>query len=190
MSCKGWADQMMQLYVTHFESAFRILHVPSFRQEYEEFWKNPEQSSMALQFKIKLVIAIGSSLYRDTADTDNVRWSSCQWVHEAQTWVSGPVEKDRISLAGLQIQCLLILARQVLSIGADLVWIAVGTLVRTAMHMGLHRDPTHFRTMTVLYVAHQRDYIIHDKKSFTSMNLSRKAQEINPGAKLLEFFLL
>lgn len=163
-SRKDWAGQMAQLYVTRFESAFRILHIPSFWAEYEEFWKNPEQASMALQFKIKLVIAIGSSLYRDTADADNVRWSSCRWIREAQTWVSGPVKKDRISLNGLQVQCLLILARQFLSIGGDLVWIAVGTLVRTAMHMGLHRDPTHFPAMTVLYVALQRDHITHSGK--------------------------
>lgn len=164
MSRKGWADQMAQLYVTRFESVFRILHIPSFWAEYEIFWKNPEQASMALQSKVKLVIAIGSSLYRDTADADNVRWSTCRWVHEAQAWVSGPVNKDRINLNGLQVQCLLILARQVLSIGGDLVWIAVGTLVRTAMHMGLHRDPTHFRAMTVLYVALQTVYTTHSGK--------------------------
>ncbi|EHK42402.1 hypothetical protein TRIATDRAFT_319844 [Trichoderma atroviride IMI 206040] len=147
---KGWADQMAQLYVTRFESAFRILHIPSFWAEYDEFWKNPEEAPMALQCKVKLVIAIGSSLFRDATDADNIRRSLSPWVHEAQTWVSGPVKKDRISLSGLQVQCLLILARQVLCIGADLVWIAVGTLLRTAMHMGLHRDPSRFKTMTVL----------------------------------------
>jgi hypothetical protein len=149
---------MAQLYVTRFESAFRILHIPSFWAEYDEFWKNPEQSSMALQCKVKLVIAIGSSLFQDSAHVDNVRWSSCQLAHEAQTWVSSPIKKDRISLSGLQVQCLLILARQVWSVGADLVWIAIGTLTRTAMHMGLHRDPTRFKTMTVLYVALQSDH--------------------------------
>lgn len=159
LSRKGWADQMAQLYFTRFESAFRILHAPSFWAEYDEFWKSPKDSSMALQCKVKLVIAIGSSVYRDAADVDSVRWNSSRWVHEVQTWVSGPIRKDRISLSGLQVQCLLILARQVLSIGADLLWIAVGTLIRTAMHMGLHRDPTHFRTMTVLYVALHRDHI-------------------------------
>lgn len=156
LSRKGWADQMAQLYFTRFESAFRILHVPSFWAEYEELWKSPEDSSISLQCKVKLVIAIGSSLYRDAADVDSVRWSSSRWVHEAQTWVSGPVRKDRVSLNGLQVQCLLILARQVLSVGADLLWIAVGTLIRTAMHMGLHRDPTQFGTMTILQAETRR----------------------------------
>ncbi|CAM1509693.1 Fc.00g000280.m01.CDS01 [Cosmosporella sp. VM-42] len=79
------------------------------------------------------------------------RLKSSQWVHAAQSWASGPMGKDRISLSGLQVQCLLILARQVLSIGGDLVWIAVGTLIRTAMHMGLHRDPQRLAGITLLH---------------------------------------
>lgn len=147
---RGFADRMARLYVSHFESAFRILHVPSFWTEYEQYWRSPEQASAVIQFKVKLVIAIGSSLYRDNPDVDMVRRRSSQWVHETQSWISAPMEKNRISLDGLQIQCLLILARQVLSISGDLVWIAVGTLLRTAMQMGLHRDPRHFGRMNIL----------------------------------------
>ena len=147
---QDFADRMAKLYVSHFESAFRILHVPSFWAEYEQYWRNPAEASSALQFKIKLVIAIGSSLYRDAPDVDMVHLRSSQWVHAAQSWVSAPMEKDRISLSGLQVQCLLILARQVISISGDLIWIAIGTLARTAMHMGLHRDPQHFAGMSLL----------------------------------------
>lgn len=141
---------MAHLYVSRFESAFRILHIPSFWTEYEQYWNSPQEASSVLQFKITLVIAIGSSIYRDTLDADMVRWRSSQWVHEAQSWISAPMEKNRISIDGLQIQCLLILARQALSISGDLVWIAVGTLARTAMQMGLHRDPRHFGRMNIL----------------------------------------
>lgn len=141
---------MARLYVSHFESVFRVLHVPSFWSEYEQYWRSLPEEHGALQYKIKLVIAIGSSLYRDTPDTDMVRRKSCQWIHEAQSWISAPMEKDRLSLDGLQIQCLLILARQVLSTSGDLVWISIGTLVRTAMQMGLHRDPRQFGGMSIL----------------------------------------
>ncbi|CRG85604.1 putative transcriptional regulatory protein C417,09c [Talaromyces islandicus] len=147
---RGFADQMARLYITHFESAFRILHVPSFWTEYEQYWRSPKEATSILQFKIKLVVAIGSSLYRDAPDADTVRWRSSQWVYETQSWISAPMEKSRICLDGLQIQCLLILARQVLSISGDLLWIAVGTLARTAMQMGLHRDPRHFEGMNIL----------------------------------------
>lgn len=147
---KDFADRMSHLYVTRFESTFRILHMPSFWKEYELYWTNREETSPAVQFKIKLVVAIGSSLYRNCSDSDNVRSASCELVHTAHNWISAPMEKDRLSLDGVQIQCLLVLVRQVLSVGGDLIWIALGVLVRTAMQMGLHRDPKHFTGMTIL----------------------------------------
>ena len=147
---REFADRMVQLYVSRFESVFRNLHVPSFWTEYEQYWRNPIEASSAVQFQIKLVIAIGSGLHRDSPDTDMVRLRSSQWVHAAQAWVSGPMEKDRLSISGIQVSCLLILARQVLSISADLVWLAVGTLSRMAIHIGLHRDPERFAKMSLL----------------------------------------
>ncbi|PNP59968.1 hypothetical protein FNYG_14705 [Fusarium nygamai] len=56
---------------------------------------------------------------------------------------------------GLQIMCLLHLARQTAGFGADLVWISSGTLFRTAMYMGLHRDPMHLPKVPV-FEAEQR----------------------------------
>jgi Fungal specific transcription factor domain len=147
---KELADQMTQLYISHFESAFRILHVPSFRSEYDEYWRDPLQASDTLRLKVHLVIAIGSSICEPTNKTDPLRHEALRWVHFAQNWVSGPLEKSRINISGLQIQCLLILARQALYIGGDLVWVSMGTVVRTAVQMGLHRDPKNFKNMTML----------------------------------------
>jgi len=53
------------------------------------------------------------------------------------------MEKDRLSISGLQVQLSLILVRQTLSISGDLIWIAMGTVIRTAIQLGLHRDPKH-----------------------------------------------
>jgi hypothetical protein len=148
------ADVMTGLYLSRFESAFRILHVPSFGVEYETYWSNPAAAaatSAALQLKVQLVIAIGSSVYRGGGEEEaNFRSLAAQWVYAAQTWLAGPLEKDRLTISGLQVFCLLILARQILSVGGDLIWISMGTLHRTAMQMGLHRDPKHFPKMSVL----------------------------------------
>ena len=141
---------MTQLYISRFESAFRILHIPSFQTEYEKYWTNPAEAAGALKFKVQLVVAIGSSLYREPFNAAIIRSAASEWVHAAQNWLSGPMEKDRLSISGLQVQCLLILARQCLSVSGDLIWIAMGTVVRTAMQLGLHRDPKHFRKLTVL----------------------------------------
>lgn len=146
---KMFADTMARLYISRFESVFRILHIPSFWTEYESYWANPAHVADAIRFKVQLVIAIGCSIFHET-DKDQMQSAPCQWVYAAQAWLSAPLEKNRIGISGLQVQCLLILARQCLSISGDLIWVGMGTLVRIAMQMGLHRDPNHFDDIGVL----------------------------------------
>lgn len=89
------------------------------------------------------MVGIGSSLYDHgdgAAALRNVDLVQ-QWIYAAQTWLSGPLEKDRLDISGLQIFCLTILARRIFSVGDDLTWISVGSLVHSAMQIGLHRDP-------------------------------------------------
>lgn len=142
---------MVNLYFRSFESTHRILHVPTFWSEYQRYWADPERGTATdLRLKILLVIAIGSSL-SEYGDTDaGFRSMVHQWIYTAQAWLSGPLEKNRLNITGLQIHCLTILARQTFSIGADLVWMSMGSLVHRAMQMGLHRDPKHLPEMSVL----------------------------------------
>lgn len=142
------ADKMVAAYFQSFESTHRILHMPSFMKEYWVFWDHPDSVATDVRFKILLVIAIGSSLHENT-DT-GLRDMIYQWVHAAQTWLSGPLKKDRLEISGLQVYCLTIIARQVFCIGGDLVWMSMGSLVHRAMQMGLHRDPKHIPAMPVL----------------------------------------
>lgn len=141
---------MASLYFESFESAHRILHAPSFWQQYHQYWATPEEVATDARLTIFLVITIGSSLsehYRvDSALARQVH----RWVYASQSWLSGPLEKNQLSISGLQVYCLTILARQVLAIGGDLVWISAGSLLHQAMQMGLHRDPTHLPKMSLL----------------------------------------
>lgn len=148
----GFVNQMTDLYVSRFESAFRILHIPTFRRRFEQYWTNPTGTPEVAQMQLELVIAIGTSLQSKAMKQGEVYTAAIQSLYAAQQWLSGPIEKDRLSIDALQLQCLLIVARQTLSFGSDLIWVAVGTLVRTAMQMGLHRDPKHYRKMDTLLV--------------------------------------
>ncbi|KAF7596503.1 hypothetical protein BBP40_001375 [Aspergillus hancockii] len=146
------ADAMASLYVASFESTLRILHVPTFWFEYRKYWENPDGAAPSLRLKVLLVIGIGSSLYDHgdrTAALRNIDLVQ-QWIYAAQTWLSGPLEKDRLDISGLQIFCLIILARQIFSIGGDTIWISTGSLVHSAMQIGLHRDPKHLPAVSVL----------------------------------------
>ncbi len=144
------AEQMGQVYFARFESAFRILHVPTYWLEFNQFYDGHEMDSLTTLLKIRLVTAIGLGLQPEYESSHQARATASQEVFFAQSWISGLVEKDRLSVDGIQIQCLLILARQTLAIGGDLIWISVGTLQRSAMQMGLHRDPKHFPEMPFL----------------------------------------
>ncbi|EXJ57851.1 uncharacterized protein A1O5_12409 [Cladophialophora psammophila CBS 110553] len=148
------ATKLTQLYVSHFESTFRILHVPTFWKEFERFWASSAEISRAIFLQIQLVPAIGSSIFLESSQDDPIPTRSLvyQWVQSAYNWLSGPTEKGRLSIDGLQVQCLLVLARQVLAIGADLLYITMGHVIRMAIQMGLHRDPRHFHKMTPLQV--------------------------------------
>lgn len=138
-------DAMVNLYFAAFESAHRILHVPSFWEDYRRFWDGPEGVASDLRLKVLLVMSIGSSLYdHGCADASIINTELAhQCIYEAETWLGGPLEKDRIGITGLQIQCLTILARQIFSIGGDTVWVTMGSLMHAAMQLGLNRDPKH-----------------------------------------------
>lgn len=138
------ADNMVKLYLESFEPAMRILHKPSFWTEYRKVVENPETAKADSLLKVLLVVGLGSSLTPDPA----FRIRAQQWLHAAQIWLSGPLEKDRLSISGIQIYCLTLLGRQVFAIGGDLVWTSTGSLINRAMQMGLHRDPKYLPPMS------------------------------------------
>lgn len=139
------ADELVESYLRTFEGVFRILHVPSFRAEYERYWQNPSAASDCFTIQLQLVVALGA-IFHD--ETFSLRARATQWVYEAQLWLMLPPEKSRMTIAGIQIMCLLTLARSACSVGQDLIWITTGGLVRKAMYMGMHRDPKDLADMT------------------------------------------
>lgn len=147
------ADALVDIYLRNFEGVLRILHVPTFRAEYERYWaaeggerttpsssSNYGSSSQPDSFiiQLQLVMAIGSAVQDDTF---SLRALASQWFHEAQLWLMLPPEKSRLTVAGIQVLCLVTLARSVCSVGAEFAWITSGELIRKAMYMGLHLDP-------------------------------------------------
>lgn len=144
---KDIADKLVNAYLRTFEKVYRILHVPSFRGAYDRFWDLGERTDEVFIIKLQLCLAIGACFYDETF---SLRTFAMQWIHEAQLWLAAPVsEKSNMTISGLQIRCLLHLARETTGVNADLVWISSGALLRTAMYMGLHRDPANLPPMSV-----------------------------------------
>lgn len=139
LPAKNLSDELVDSYLDTTETLYRVLHIPSFRRDYESLWLlGPETvPDRAFLVQLKLVLAIGATTYDDTF---SLRSSAMTWVYEAQTYLSEPGTKSRLDLQSLQISILLLLAQEAVGVEGHALWIAAGALVRTAMHMGLHRD--------------------------------------------------
>lgn len=149
MPVRSVADELVGHYLRTHESTHRILHIPSFKKEYEQYWASPQSASTVSLIKIILVMAIGT-VFHQGSDFDIHRTQAVQWVYTAQSWLASPREKSRLHTASLQVECLLLLARSIYNIGADILWNHTGSVLRTAISMGFHRDPKNFKQYSIL----------------------------------------
>ncbi|KAI4650345.1 hypothetical protein J4E93_002701 [Alternaria ventricosa] len=144
---KQVCDELFAIYLRTTETIYRVLHVPSFQRVYNDIWTANSEPNMAFIMMLKLVLAIGAMLYDDKV---SMRADAVRWVFEAQTWLSSPVFKSKLGIQYLQISILLLLARELVDVGSELVWISAGTVYRTAVYIGLHKDPSQLPGMTTL----------------------------------------
>ncbi|KAM7210438.1 hypothetical protein V8F06_014174 [Rhypophila decipiens] len=135
---EGTACRLVEAYFRTFESVYRILHGPSFWREYRTYWNNAAAADPVFVLQFQLCMAIGSCFQDDVV---TLRPVATRWIYEAQVWLVSPSVKARMNIGYLQVMCLLHLAKEACGVGGDLGWISAGGLVRTAMFMGLHRDP-------------------------------------------------
>lgn len=101
--------------------------------------------------KLVLVLAIGAP-FLPTSTSDpirhyEIRKQAQQWITVAQWWLTS--EKSAQSLQGLQISCLVLIARQINGLGTSPTFSAA-TVLSMAMQMGLHRDARNPGNLSVL----------------------------------------
>lgn len=152
---KAVCDELVQCYLRTFEGVFRVLHIPTFLREYEDYWTSTNPPKPSRLLKMLLVCAIGVPFYTGP-EQSRLRASCTKWIQAAGSWLSAPHEKSRLNMAGLQIHILLLLARQICSVDGDLIWIPGGALLRSAMHLGLHRDPARYTRISIFHAEMRR----------------------------------
>ncbi|KAF4970741.1 hypothetical protein FSARC_2298 [Fusarium sarcochroum] len=146
---KSVCDGLIACYLRTLEPMYRIIHIPSFWREYDRIWENQQASSVPTVslVKLTLILAIGTTFASFDNETEiNHLWRLAQtWIQNAQWWLTGPNEKTTYNLDGLQVFCLLIIARQAtFNCRGATSWLSSGSLLRAAITMGLHRDPKLF----------------------------------------------
>lgn len=141
-------DQLVHHYMRTLGLVYRVLHVPSFYQDYDHFWEQPHLASTAFLLKLLLMLAIGSIFHCEAGPCNSLGLPIRRWVYATHWWLTGPTEKDAANLEGLQVHCLLHLCRQTHAIGKESNWTSAGSLLRLAINQGLHRDPKHFPSLS------------------------------------------
>ncbi|ESZ91751.1 hypothetical protein SBOR_7858 [Sclerotinia borealis F-4128] len=140
------ADILVDCYFRTIEIIYRVLHISTFINNYEAIWTSTRKPDIEFLVQLKLIFAIGTATYDDQF---SLRASAVRWVYEAQTWISESEFKSRLTIKSLQTELLLLFARETVGIGGRLIWTSAGTLFRTAVYMGLHRDPATLPKRTI-----------------------------------------
>ncbi|KAF4874801.1 Transcription factor lepE [Colletotrichum siamense] len=150
---KDASSKLLENYLRTFETVYRVVHVPTLKGEYEAFLKNNENTNTSFIVTLQLCMALGACV---NDDTFSFRPQALQWIHEAREWLESS-EKRRLKMSGIQIMCLVHLAQQATeSLYGDRVWILNGTLLRSAMCIGLHRDPAKLPRMSTFQAQMRR----------------------------------
>lgn len=58
-------------------------------------------------------MVLAAAIHDDCSVREEIAAKNSSWISIAQTWHSAPLENDRLKIDGIQIHCLLLLARQV-----------------------------------------------------------------------------
>ncbi|KAL1855250.1 hypothetical protein Daus18300_011156 [Diaporthe australafricana] len=140
------ADVLVSRYLETIETVYRVLHIPSFKRDYEAIWTKPGTKPEAhFLVQLKLVLALGAVTYDSNF---SLRTEATRWIYEAQTYLSEPIFKPRLRIQVIQTRILHLLAMEIVDVSGDSTWISAGPLLRTAVTMGLHRDPRHLPEST------------------------------------------
>ncbi|KAJ5094858.1 hypothetical protein N7456_010719 [Penicillium angulare] len=143
------ADRLIQYYLDTFETTYRILHIPTFLQQYADYWDNPQQTELAFIAQLLAVLAAGSCFYMPSFEQDEERDAyqkpAMKWIMAVQSYISCTFVSPDIDLRMIQTQTILLVARLGVASDGDVAWASCGSLIRSAMTMGLHRDPMRFK---------------------------------------------
>jgi hypothetical protein len=154
------ADHLVSLYFSSFETTFRILHFVQFRAEYDTFFScHGEEDTLTdwlneiFSAKLLALMACASCFAsRESGDKTGDSYvplrTAKEWIQAVVSWLKLLTNRARLSWDILQIECLLLLAQQAIGHEGDFSWPAAGSVVRNAILIGLHRDPSHYRTIS------------------------------------------
>jgi hypothetical protein len=151
-------DRLLRSYIRTTEAIYRIVHIPTMMAQYELYWEGNMHSD-AFLCQLLLIMAVGSRFETESKGLDpNVVDgvhipTACELV---RSWLYSLKGKQLVDFATLQTEVLLLHTQRMIGANPQELWRHVGTLVRTAMTMGLHRDPSEFENQIPVFAGELR----------------------------------
>ena len=137
------AERLINRYIHYVDSAYCILHVPSFREENDAFWHDFDTHTPSFACLLLLMMACVLCFDR-FPDQKYIATSSVQrdlashWIESCEVWLSKESAKH-IRLVHWQIRCLILLAKKMNRVKAKRSWTETGNLLNLLMVSGFHR---------------------------------------------------
>ncbi|KAG9518616.1 hypothetical protein KCU93_g8342, partial [Aureobasidium melanogenum] len=126
---QGDADQLVAFYLDNYEHLHRIVHVPTFKKQYHDFWLSDQPRSPAIASLIMSIMAVSASAppigerYQDMAS---------RWSVSVDEWLRQQSPK-RYELVHYQVLCLSYLAKRMNQIHKKLFWTESSNLLQRAI---------------------------------------------------------
>jgi hypothetical protein len=145
---KEETDALINVYLDQFEQVHRIVHIPTFRKEYEAYWDlGSMQRHAAFTALILAMMAVASCVHthkslKFVGMMSNARIWAEKWIKACDEWQSKQSQKHR-RLIHYQLACLLYLGKRVNTIKKKRFWTGSGALIQDGIAVGLHREPSH-----------------------------------------------
>ncbi|KAI2465913.1 hypothetical protein F4781DRAFT_373264 [Annulohypoxylon bovei var. microspora] len=139
-------DILVLLYLDGLEQLHRIIHIPTFKREYANFWTTQRVRYSTMTPLILAIIAV-SSICATSQSTEvmsvaiKYRAMSAQWIYTCEQWLRQRSLKHRRP-AHYQVSCLVYLAKRMSMTDKKKWWKDTSSLIQDAIIDGLQCDPS------------------------------------------------
>lgn len=148
LPAKPEVDALVSVYLDQFEQVHRIVHIPTFKREYQAYWEpGSNRRYAAFTALILSMMAVASCVHtredmKFIGMMSNARHWAERWIWACDSWYSKQSQKHR-RLIHYQVACLLYLGKRVNTIKKKRFWTGSGALIQDGIAVGLHREPSH-----------------------------------------------
>ncbi|KAL6919781.1 hypothetical protein ACHAPO_008770 [Fusarium lateritium] len=153
---KEESDALIDVYLDQFEQVHRIVHIPTFKREYAEYWTpGSNKRYAAFTALILSMMAVASCVHTHESlkfigMMSNARHWAERWIKACDEWSSKQSQKHR-RLIHYQVACLLYLGKRVNTIKKKRFWTGSGALIQDGIAVGLHREPSHMAAKITVF---------------------------------------